>query len=229
MAKKKRIFWAESKNFPHFFQPRYNELITGFPLKGRWYPEFFTQPSPITIEVGCGKAEYTVFNAMKYPFKNHVAIDVKGARMFIGARQCLQLGLKNVAFVRTQVQNIDLIFAPGEVDQIFIPFPDPLPNKPSERQRLTSSRLLETYAKILRPQHVIHLKTDNLSFFEYTLNVISTQGHKLLYFTYDLYASEDHSDIKEVQTFYEKQWLTQGAKILYLQFQLKEVMPCSLE
>lgn len=224
VAKKKRIFWAESKKLPHFFEPAYCELIEGFRLRGNWYPSFFSRPSPIYLEVGCGKAEYTVFNARKYPLRNHVAVDIKGARMFIGARQCLQLGLTNAAFVRTQVQNLHKIFAPGEVNEIFIPFPDPQPNKPSERHRLTSPRFLDTYANILNPDHVIHLKTDNLSFFEYTLNVISNEGHRLLYATYDLYSSTDDNDIKQVQTFYEKQWLASGAKILYLRFQLKDVL-----
>ena len=220
MAKKKRFHFEECTRFPHFFQPRYHDLQKGFRYRGNWYPDFFCNASPLTLELGCGKAEYSVYLATRYPQRNSLAIDIKGARMWKGARQSLDAGLNNIAFVRTHSQNLTDICAAGEVEEIWIPFPEPHPNKPAERKRLTSPRLLDTYAKVLRPGHTIHLKTDNPAFFEYTREVIDKYNHQILYSTCDLYASGFSGDVREVVTFYEEQWLKEGASIHYLQFRL---------
>ncbi|MGC8865421.1 MAG: tRNA (guanosine(46)-N7)-methyltransferase TrmB [Bacteroidales bacterium] len=223
MGKKKRIHWAECQHFPHFFEPKYHELLQGFPLKGKWYPDFFGNDSPVTLEVGCGKAEYTVHQARKFPNRNFAGVDIKGARMWKGASIAMQEGLKNTAFIRTHIQNLPMVFAPGEIEEIWIPFPDPQPSKPAERKRLTSPQLIDIYRKILRPEHLIHLKTDNPAFYEYTLEIIARENHHLIFATNDLYASGFQGIVTEVTTFYEAQWLAQGAKIHYVQFRINGV------
>lgn len=196
------------------------ELAAGFPLKGKWYPGFFANPSPLTLELGCGKAEYSVFLAQKYPYRNFLAFDQKGARMWKGARLSYDAGLTNIAFIRTLSQNLRMVCAKGEVEEIWIPFPEPHPNKPAERKRLTSPRLLDVYADVLKPGHIIHLKTDNPLFFDYTLDVIENYRHQLLYATRDVYGTGFSGDVVEVKTYYEEIWLKQGAKIHYIQFRL---------
>jgi len=220
LAKKKLVHFEECGQFPHFFQPKYLELAAGFPFKGKWYPGFFPNPSPLTLELGCGKAEYSVFLAAKYPYRNFLAFDQKGARMWKGARLSYDIGLNNIAFIRTLSQNLRMVCGHEEVEEIWIPFPEPHPSKAGERKRLTSPRLLNVYADVLKPGHVIHLKTDNPSFFDYTLDVISVHNHRLLFASQDIYAAGYEGDAVEVKTFYEEIWLKQGAKIHYIQFRL---------
>jgi len=176
----------------------------------------------LTIEVGCGKAEYSVYLATRYPDRNFVALDVKGARMWRGAKDSMVTGMKNIAFVRSHIQMVPTIFGPGEVNEIWIPFPDPQPRQSRERKRLTSQRMLERYRQILAPDHLIHLKTDNRQLFDYTLDVIRDEAHQLVYSTFDLYSSENTGDVMAVRTFYEKQFLQQGLPINYLQMRLKQ-------
>lgn len=220
MSKNKLVHFEEVKAFPHFFQPVYDELASGFRYKSRW-SSFFGNDNPLTIEAGCGKGEYSVYLATQYPDRNFVALDIKGARMWRGAKDSMITGMKNIAFVRTHIQMVPMIFGPGEVSEIWIPFPDPQPQQSRERKRLTSPRMLERYKQILAPDHLIHFKTDNRPLFDYTLDVVQNEGHQLVYSTFDLYSSGFTGDVIAVRTFYEKQFLQQGFPINYLQMRLK--------
>jgi tRNA (guanine-N7-)-methyltransferase len=216
--------FAENASFTHFFQPTWEELESGFALKGNWLKEYFRNENPLIIEVGCGKGEYTVSLAEKYPACNYIGIDKKGARMWRGAKTTKENELPNAAFVRVRAENIPGIFSNDEVDEIWITFPEPQPNSPRTKKRFTSPQFLERYARVLKPGGLIHLKTDNDLFYEYTLDVIRESGHNLLYSTADLYSQPLDLEVKDVipvQTHYEKIWLEQGLKIKYLRFQLK--------
>ena len=219
MGKKRKLeHFEENKTFYNFFQPSYPELINGFHLKGNWHEKFFRNGHPIVLELGCGKGEYSVNLAKKYPGKNFIGIDIKGARMWKGASISNSEKLLNTAFVRTSIELLEYIFAPGEVNEIWITFPDPQPNKPRIKKRLTSPQFLERYKKILAQEAVIHLKTDNSNLFEYTLEVISEGNHELLYHTRDLYNSGVDNETTQIQTFYEKMFLKEGIPIKYLRF-----------
>ncbi|MDO9512114.1 MAG: tRNA (guanosine(46)-N7)-methyltransferase TrmB [Bacteroidales bacterium] len=220
MAKRKLLSFAENESFPHFFQPRYHEIKDGFSLKSAWNESYFKNDGPITLELGCGKAEFSYYLAGKYPERNFVGIDLKGARLWRGAKDSFENKMNNIAFIRSHVQNVNHFFGPQEVEEIWIPFPDPQLHKPGERKRLTSSGFLKRYADVLKPDHIIHLKTDNRPFFEYTLETIASGGHQLLFSTFDLYNENVDYDAVKVQTFYEKQFLDQGMEIKYLQFRL---------
>lgn len=224
MAKHKLQSFAENDTFPHFFQPKYEDVIHGFHLKSKWNENQFNSDGPITLELGCGKAEFSYFLANKYPERNFVAIDVKGARMWRGARDSFDRQMKNIAFIRTHAQNIEFFFDKNEVSEIWIPFPDPQPNKPRERKRLTSPGFMKRYSSILAKDHIIHLKTDNTDFFEYSLETIASEGHQLLFSSFDVYSENLDWDVVQVQTFYENQFLAQDIKIKYLQFRLKDVI-----
>ena len=218
MAKKKLIHFQENLSFPHLFQPTYNELVCGFSLRSRWHKEFFTNDHPIVAELGCGKGEYTVGLAEKYPQKNFIGIDWKGARLWRGSKTVSEQGLKNVGFVRCMVDHVEQVFAPSEISEIWITFPDPQVKK--ERLRLTSPVFLAKYKNILTPDGIIHLKTDDQFFYAYTLEVIIQNNHKLLWATDDLYQSGSGDDVVAIQTYYENRWLDMGKKICYLRFQL---------
>lgn len=223
MAKRKLQRFAENETFPHFFQPDWNELQAGFTLKGNWNKAFFKNNNPLIIEMGCGKGEYVVDLSEKYPQKNFIGIDKKGARMWVGAKRSFEEKRANVAFLRMQAESLPDVFGENEVDEIWITFPEPQPNSPRTMKRFTSPRYLARFAKILKPEGIIHLKTDNDMFYEYTLEVIREGGHKLLLNFPDLYADAGNplvKDVMGVQTHYEKIWLAQGLTIKYLQFKL---------
>ena len=225
MAKRKLQRFAENATFNHFFQPLWEELAAGFPLRGKWNSDFFGNNNPVIIEMGCGKGEYTVDLSDKYPERNFIGIDKKGARMWRGAKTSIEDNRKNVAFVRTRAENICMVFGPGEIDEIWITFPEPQPNSPRHSKRFTSPEFISRYRKMLKPGGIIHLKTDSDLFYTYTLEVISESGHNLLYSNGDLYANPSDPEVKDVvdvQTHYEKIWLSQGLTIKYLRFRLKE-------
>lgn len=225
MAKRKLQRFAENATFNHFFQPLWEELAAGFPLCGKWNSDFFGNNNPVIIEMGCGKGEYTVDLSDKYPERNFIGIDKKGARMWRGAKTSIEDNRKNVAFVRTRAENICMVFGPGEIDEIWITFPEPQPNSPRHSKRFTSPEFINRYRKLLKPGGIIHLKTDSDLFYTYTLEVINESGHELLYSNNDLYANPTDPEVKDVidvQTHYEKIWLAQGLTIKYLRFRLKE-------
>ncbi|MCB2221233.1 MAG: tRNA (guanosine(46)-N7)-methyltransferase TrmB [Bacteroidetes bacterium] len=219
--KKKLLHFEENKTFPHFFQPSYEELIKGFGLKGNWKKDFFENGHSLVIELGCGKGEYTVGLAEKYPHKNFLGIDRKGARMWRGAKTSSESGFTNVGFIRTRIEQLNLVFDENEVSEIWITFPDPQPKRKNKRKRLTSQRFLDIYQKILVPGGKIHLKTDSSIMFEYTLDLIKKKGYHLIYQTDNLYQSDWLGEAKAFQTHYENGYLEKGIKINYLIFTLE--------
>jgi tRNA (guanine-N7-)-methyltransferase len=218
MAKKKLVHFTENLSFPHLFQPRYPELIPEFRMKAHWDGEFFGNDHPIILELGCGKGEYTVALARKYPEKNFIGIDIKGARLWRGCKTVAEENLKNVAFIRSHANNLPNLFAPGEVSEIWITFPDPQPKH--EKKRLTSPGIIERYRKVLVPGGVVHLKTDDEAFYQYTLEVIKETDLQMQWKTEDLYASGTVHDVATVQTYYESIWLSEGKKIFYIRYSL---------
>lgn len=223
MPKNKIQKFKENLSFPNMFQLGYHELMEkGFNLKGEWKQSFFKNNNPIILELGCGKGEYTVGLAQKYPDNNYIGVDVKGARLWRGAKSSEELGLNNAAFIRAKIQLINFFFTENEVDEIWITFPDPQPKSHKANKRLVSPRMLSLYKKLLSPNGIIHLKTDNLGLFEYCLEVIEENQYRLIYKTKDLYNSDLKEDVISIQTFYEKQYLAEGKKINYLKFHLHE-------
>ena len=221
MGKKKLVHFQENLSFSHLFQPTYHDLIPEFSLRSKWHQCFFGNERPLSVELGCGKGEYTVGLASKYPEKNFIGIDWKGARLWRGCKTVSEQCLKNVAFIRTQVDHIEKIFAPGEVSEIWITFPDPQVKK--ERLRLTAPLFLAKYRNILASDGNIHLKTDDQFFYTYTLDVVRENNHRLVWATDDLYHSDIGGDLITIQTYYENRWLEQGKKICYIKFQLSEL------
>lgn len=219
MSKNKLAKFAEMEAFENVIQAPYRQLNNeDFYLKGNWAPRVFGIQNPVILELGCGKGEYTVQLGEKYPGTNFIGVDIKGARLYTGAKQALAKGLKNVAFLRTNIEAIDRFFAPGEVAEIWLTFPDPQMKKTS--RRLTSSFFLERYRRILQPNGIIHLKTDSNFQFTYTSAVAHINSFEILAETRDLYESEYLNDLLQIKTFYEKQWLDRGIKIKYIAFKI---------
>ena len=220
MPKDKLKRFAENLTFPNLFQPTIEEATNGFHLKGKWNKEFFGNDNPIVLELGCGKGEYTVALAQKYPDRNYIGIDKKGARMWRGCKTSVEEGMTNVAFIRTRVDFISGFFEKDEVSEIWITFPDPQPRKKQVKKRLTSLRFIDRYKQLLAPNGIIHLKTDNTEMYLFTLSIIKQEGYKLIYQTADLYESGFEGDAVEVRTFYEEKFLKEGKAIKYIQFKI---------
>ncbi|MFV0599932.1 MAG: tRNA (guanosine(46)-N7)-methyltransferase TrmB [Bacteroidales bacterium] len=220
MGKDKLRRFAENETFANMFQMKYEDVKDGFYLKGKWREEFFKNDNPLVLELGCGKGEYTVGLAKQYPDKNFIGIDIKGARMWRGCKTSVNEKINNVAFVRSHVQLVNFYFGEKEVSEIWITFPDPQLKKPNKR--LTSPRFLDTYAKVLKDDAIIHLKTDSKELYDYTLNeVLIPQNRKVLVSTNNLYDSNIIEDVISIRTFYENIYLSQGKPITYLKFQLQ--------
>ena len=212
--------FAENLTFPNLFQVSFDQLEKeGFALKGKWR-EQFGNDNPITLELGCGKGDYTIALARIHPDRNYIGVDIKGARLWRGAKTSNEEQMKNVAFIRTRIELIDRFFAPGEVSEIWITFCDPQLKKPNKR--LTSPRFLDTYSRFLAPGSILHLKTDSQELYDYTLNeVLPTRKVTILANTNNLYGDTDTSILDEAkltQTFYERMFLAQGMPITYIQW-----------
>lgn len=220
MGKNKLARFAENETFANLFQLTYEQVTKeGFALKGKWNKEFFKNDNPIVLELGCGKGEYTVGLAKKYPNKNFIGIDIKGARLWRGCKTSNEDKMTNVAFVRTHIQMIESYFAQNEVSEIWITFPDPQLKKPNKR--LTCERFLKLYKNILKQDGIVHLKTDSQELYEYTKDeVLIPSKREILYNTNDLYNSDFKEDVIEIQTFYEAMYLKIGKPITYLKFKL---------
>ena len=223
MGKRKLKKWAEMETFKHVFQPDFNEVFQkDFYLKGKWGKEFFRNDNPITLELGCGKGEYTVGLSRKYPARNYIGIDIKGARIWKGAKTAFNESLENVAFLRTHIEHIESFFEKNEVREIWLTFPDPQLKKRRNKKRLTSARFLNHYSNIIAPGGMIHLKTDNEEMFDYTMEVINHNNLPLLFVTKDLYSEKDIDPVISIKTYYEQQFLDQNIPIKYLCFRLEE-------
>lgn len=187
-------------------------------LQGRWRSDYFNNTQDLVVEVGCGKGAYTLGLARRFPYKNFIGVDVKGARLWVGSSHALNEQLDRVAFLRTKAEQLDQFFAPGEINELYIPFPDPRPRGRDEKRRLTSPRFLALYHRLLQPGGWVHLKTDSASLFGYTLEVLRKQPISHLVYTEDLYQSAWLSVHHGIQTDYEQQFLAQGSTIKYLRF-----------
>ena len=219
MGKNKLKKFREMETLDCVFQYPFGVLQQqGFPLRGRWNEDYFHNDGPIVLELGCGKGEYTVGLARRYGDRNFIGIDIKGARMWTGACQARDEGLANVAFVRTNIELLSHFFAPGEVSEIWITFPDPQMKK--VRKRLTSTTFLNLYRKVLRPGGMIRLKTDSPFLYTYTRLLTELNGIVPEVNTDDLYHSGLADDILQIRTYYEQQWLARGLTIKYLAFPL---------
>ena len=218
MGKNKLKKFAEMERFERVFQFPFAALAEGEKMRGQWGSVCFGNDNPIVLELGCGKGEYAVGLGERFPEKNYIGVDIKGARMWTGARQANERNLTNVAFLRTSIELIDKLFAPGEVSEIWITFPDPQMKKVNKR--LTSTRFLDNYRKILRPGGLIHLKTDSPFLYTYTHALVETNHLPVKIDTDDLYHSGLATDILEIKTYYERQWLERGLTIKYLCFAL---------
>ena len=220
MPKNKLQRFAELKTFSNVFEFLFTERETDFKLQGKWNSEYFKNNNPIVLELGCGKGEYSIGLAEKYPQKNFIGIDIKGARIWKASKNTQEKNLNNVCFLRTQIEYIERCFAKDEVSEIWITFPDPQPNK--EKKRLTHSVFLNRYKNILLPKGIVHLKTDSAEFYEFTLEVIAENKLSLLNSTNNLHgdSNPEREEVKSIKTHYEKLFSAQGKKITYLKFQL---------
>ncbi|AVI50893.1 tRNA (guanosine(46)-N7)-methyltransferase TrmB [Pukyongia salina] len=222
-SKNKLKRFRENETFSNVIQPERDEILSNtFDLKGKWGKQFFKNEHPIVLELGCGKGEYTVNLAKKYPEKNFIGVDIKGARLWRGAKTALDDGLPNVGFLRTQIELLDHLFGQHEVDEIWITFPDPQIKYKRTKHRLTNAKFLELYKKILIPEGIIHLKTDSEFMHGYTLGLLQGLGHEVLYAHHDVYGNDyTPEEVTSIKTYYESQYLEEGKKITYIRFKLK--------
>lgn len=221
MSKNKLQKFDEMETFEHVFQSPYNKIEqANFYLKGNWTKDFFKNDNPLILELGCGKGEYTVALAERNPNFNYIGVDIKGARLYNGAKEAFDKGLKNVAFLRTNIEIIGQFFGEGEIAEIWLTFPDPQMKK--TRKRLTSTLFLNKYKCFLKKEGPIHLKTDSNFQYSYTLAMVQLNKFEVLAETDNLYESEILTETLQIKTFYEKQWLSRGITIKYLAFKLND-------
>ncbi|MBQ2189586.1 MAG: tRNA (guanosine(46)-N7)-methyltransferase TrmB [Paludibacteraceae bacterium] len=226
MGKNKLKKFAEMETFSNVFQCGAREMLPSgnvHPMAGHWRDSYFHNDHPIVLELGCGRGEYTVGLARKYPDKNFIGVDIKGARMWAGAKEAELAGLKNAAFLRTNIEIITSFFAKDEVDEIWITFCDPQMKKATKR--LTSTYFMQRYQQIVKPSGLIHLKTDSPFLYTYTTEMLRLNPYPVLASTDDLYVqtldfNELFADARALQTHYEKQWLDRGLSIKYIVWQL---------
>ena len=213
MGKDKIRRFAEIDTFSNVLQ-----LDAGKPYKGKWANEFFKNNNPVVLELACGKGEYTVNLAQLFPDKNFIGVDYKGNRIWRGAKTALEENVTNVSFLRIQIETLIEYFAPGEVDEIWITFPDPQPQLGREKKRLTSQRFLDMYKQVLKPGGCINLKTDNDDFYAFTAGKVDELKLDLHITTDDLYHSPYADEVLSIKTYYEKKYLKDNKNINYLKF-----------
>ena len=222
-SKNKLKRFKENETFSNVFQPTREEVISNqLPLKGKWRTDFFKNNNPIVLELGCGKGEYSVGLAERNSNKNFIGIDIKGARFWRGAKTAVENGINNVAFLRTQIELIEHCFDTDEVDEIWITFPDPQIKYKRTKHRMTNAEFLNNYKKILKPNGLMHLKTDSEFMHGYTLGLLHGLGHEVLYANHNIYKNEGApADVTSIQTFYESHYLEVNKPITYIQFRIK--------
>lgn len=213
MSKKKLLRFNELETFPNVFQRQID-------MRGRWHREYFLNDNPIILELACGKGEYTIGMARRFPDKNFIGVDIKGARLWRGAKDALDSNLKNVAFLRIPIETIAEWFDEGEVQEIWITFPDPYLREGKARKRLTSPRFLELYERVLRKGGFIHLKTDEPNLFRYTQEVVRARHGTIHQVIDDLYLAPVEDDLLAIRTTYESKHLEDNRKIRYLRFSI---------
>jgi tRNA (guanine-N7-)-methyltransferase len=222
-SKNKLKRFKENETFKNVFQPTRAELVEQkYTLKGQWNSQVFKNNNPLVLELGCGKGEYSVELGRKYPNKNFIGIDIKGARFWRGAKTALEEHIENVAFLRTQIELINFAFDENEVDEIWITFPDPQIKYKRTKHRLTNSKFLQLYKGILKPEGIVNLKTDSEFMHGYTLGLLHGEGHEILYANHDVYKLQGSpKEVTNIQTFYESQYLEQDKPITYIRFKFK--------
>ena len=217
MGKNKLQKFSEMAGFPHVFEFPFAVLQEkGCALKGNWNRDVFKNDHPIVLELGCGRGEYTVGLGRLFPSKNFIGVDIKGARMWAGAKESLEAGMSNVAFLRTDIELITQFFSFGEVSEIWLTFPDPQMKKTNKR--LTSTRFMKIYREILSGNGIIHLKTDSQFMYTYTCEMVRINHFPVLFQTENLYGSGMTDEILSIQTYYEQQWLERGITTKYIRF-----------
>lgn len=220
MGKNKLVRWTELGSYNNVIQPQIEDVSgKDHPIKGKWNKDLFKNGNPITLELGCGKGEYTVGLANNFPHDNFIGIDIKGARMWRGAKTANDQKLPNVAFLRTRIEFINSFFSSDEVDEIWITFPDPHLGGRNSNKRLTSPWFLNSYRLFLKDKGLIHLKTDNKELYDFTCKVLSHNNVKTIISTNDLY-KEKIDNILSIRTHYEQIFLDAGLKINYISFRL---------
>ncbi len=223
-SKNKLKRFRENESFRNVIQPTRQEVLDGFHLKGEWHT-FFGNNNPIVLELGCGKGEYTLALARRNPNINYIGVDIKGARFWLGAKIATEENRPNVAFLRTQIELIDLCFSSEEVHEIWITFPDPQIKYKRTKHRMTNPVFLKKYQSILKKEGVLHLKTDSEYMHGYTLGLLQGLGQEITYANHNVYKNEGSpSIVTEVQTFYEKQYLETDKPITYIQFKLPKTI-----
>lgn len=238
MGKNKLARWTELNSFSNVIQPSIDDVVEtrpgrpnerfpsgiirvkDHPVKGKWRTGVFKNSNPVILELGCGKGEYTVGLASRFPGRNYIGVDIKGARMWRGAKTSNDHNLSNAAFLRTRIEFINSFFAEDEVDEIWITFPDPHPGQRNANKRLTSPWYLNSYREMLKDRGIVHLKTDNIELHNYTCKILKSNSIETLIVTDDLYSENLSDDILSIRTHYEQIFLKTGLKIKYLSFYL---------
>lgn len=214
--------FIEFDTFKNCFTLFFENIIKGFLLKGRWHSDYFKNSNPIVLELGCGKGEYTIGLSENNHSKNYIGVDIKGNRIWVGAKYAIENNLNNVAFLRTRIDFIEHCFLENEIDEIWITFPDPQPQSTRKRSRLTNPLFLNRYKKILKKGGIIHLKTDSTSLYEYTLQVIEENKNLIIWQTNNLYQNcpDNRQELIQIKTHYEKLFTDKGENIKYICFTL---------
>ena len=216
--------FAENETLPNVFQPTREEALSQYHLKGKWRSEVFKNENPIVLELGCGKGEYSVGLAKSFPEKNFIGIDIKGARFWFGATEAINENLTNVAFLRTQIELVECFFEENEVDEIWITFPDPQIKYRRTKHRMTHPDFLKRYAKILKDDGIMHLKTDSEFLHGYTLGLLQGLGHEILFANHDIYGAPEFDPdtplLREIKTYYEQLFSAKGKTITYIKFKI---------
>ena len=221
MAKNKLQRFSEIRNFNNVIEINYDDIFNN-KTAGCWQKDIFKNNNPIILELACGKGEYTIGLAKKNPNKNYIGIDIKGERIWKGAKDAIDLKLDNVRFLRTRIEHLNLVFSENEISEIWITFPDPFLKKSKSRKRLTSLRFLEIYKQILSKKSFIHLKTDSQELYEYTLDVLAKNKLRILENLNDITKNRKIRDL-DIKTYYEKKFNLMGKSITYIKFMLNNI------